>query len=530
MKGLDPARADLARPLRRPLADARRRGVPGVRARAPVIVRWGLDELDGLLAELAIERPFVVASERWNDLPLPGVGRWSEVPTDRIAEVAAAAGGRGRPARRRRRQRDRPGQGRLRRDRPAARLGADDLLGRRVDGLLRRPRPRPPDEGRRRRSAPRRDRLRAAADARPAARPERRDGAERARALCRGALRGRPQPRGRSRGARGREADRRGAAAGARRRPRSRSPHPAARRRPARRRRARLGGAGARTRDGPGARRPLRDRARRGERAHACRRRCASTSRSPPRRSAASARRSASTTRPPGSRSSPAPPASRASASSACPRTSSTRSPPPWSSAPARRRTRARRARPRSRSFCARSGDARRCRRAAPPHTIAAMLLSEVGYARPATLEQALGVLADYPGARALAGGQTLVNVMKARAAAPDVLVDLAGIPELKGIELGRRRDARARRDGHLQRADRVGRGAGAAHPRRGLRPDRGRAGPQPRHDRRQRLLERSRRTTCRRCSSRSAPTFTVVGPRRRARPCRRRTSSSAST
>jgi aerobic carbon-monoxide dehydrogenase medium subunit len=65
------------------------------------------------------------------------------------------------------------------------------------------------------------------------------------------------------------------------------------------------------------------------------------------------------------------------------------------------------------------------------------MLLSEVGYARPATLEQALEVLAEYPGARALAGGQTLINVMKARAAAPDVLVDLAGIEALKGIELG---------------------------------------------------------------------------------------------
>src|ERR1044072_6298481 len=64
------------------------------------------------------------------------------------------------------------------------------------------------------------------------------------------------------------------------------------------------------------------------------------------------------------------------------------------------------------------------------------MLLSEVGYARPATLEQALGVMAKYPGARALAGGQTLINVMKARAAAPDVLVDSAGIPELTGIEL----------------------------------------------------------------------------------------------
>jgi aerobic carbon-monoxide dehydrogenase medium subunit len=65
------------------------------------------------------------------------------------------------------------------------------------------------------------------------------------------------------------------------------------------------------------------------------------------------------------------------------------------------------------------------------------MLLSEVGYARPATLEQALGVLSENPGARALAGGQTLINVMKARAAAPEVLVDLGGIQELRGIELG---------------------------------------------------------------------------------------------
>jgi len=58
-----------------------------------VIVRWGLDELDGLLAELGIERPFIVASERWAELPLPGTGRWTEVPTDRIADVTAAAKG-----------------------------------------------------------------------------------------------------------------------------------------------------------------------------------------------------------------------------------------------------------------------------------------------------------------------------------------------------------------------------------------------------------------------------------------------------
>jgi carbon-monoxide dehydrogenase medium subunit len=64
------------------------------------------------------------------------------------------------------------------------------------------------------------------------------------------------------------------------------------------------------------------------------------------------------------------------------------------------------------------------------------MLLREVGYARPKSLEEALSVLAATDGARALAGGQTLVNVMKARVASPDALVDLNRIDELKGIEL----------------------------------------------------------------------------------------------
>ena len=58
-----------------------------------MIVRWGLGELDGLLTELGVERPFVVASERWSELELPGEGRWSEVPTDRIADVTAGAEG-----------------------------------------------------------------------------------------------------------------------------------------------------------------------------------------------------------------------------------------------------------------------------------------------------------------------------------------------------------------------------------------------------------------------------------------------------
>jgi carbon-monoxide dehydrogenase medium subunit len=65
------------------------------------------------------------------------------------------------------------------------------------------------------------------------------------------------------------------------------------------------------------------------------------------------------------------------------------------------------------------------------------MLLREVGYARPVTVEEALALLVADEGARALAGGQTLINVMKARAGSPDALVDLNGLDELKGIELG---------------------------------------------------------------------------------------------
>lgn len=65
------------------------------------------------------------------------------------------------------------------------------------------------------------------------------------------------------------------------------------------------------------------------------------------------------------------------------------------------------------------------------------MLLREVEYAKPSSVAEALAMLRANDGARALAGGQTLINVMKARAASPDALVDLNGLGELKGIELG---------------------------------------------------------------------------------------------
>jgi aerobic carbon-monoxide dehydrogenase medium subunit len=65
------------------------------------------------------------------------------------------------------------------------------------------------------------------------------------------------------------------------------------------------------------------------------------------------------------------------------------------------------------------------------------MLLREVEYARPASLDEALRILGSNDGARALAGGQTLINVMKSRAASPDVLVDLAALTELTTVSTG---------------------------------------------------------------------------------------------
>jgi maleylacetate reductase len=57
-----------------------------------VIVRWGLAELPGLLAEVGIEQPFVIASPRWKILELPHVEWWAEVPSHRVVVPAAADG------------------------------------------------------------------------------------------------------------------------------------------------------------------------------------------------------------------------------------------------------------------------------------------------------------------------------------------------------------------------------------------------------------------------------------------------------
>jgi len=56
-------------------------------------------------------------------------------------------------------------------------------------------------------------------------------------------------------------------------------------------------------------------------------------------------------------------------------------------------------------------------------------------YHRPKTLAEATALLTQYSEeARALAGGQSLIPMMKLRLAVPEHLVDLGGIAELKGI------------------------------------------------------------------------------------------------
>jgi carbon-monoxide dehydrogenase medium subunit len=62
------------------------------------------------------------------------------------------------------------------------------------------------------------------------------------------------------------------------------------------------------------------------------------------------------------------------------------------------------------------------------------MLLSEVEYGRPTSIEDALRMLGTHDDARALAGGQTLLNVMKLRIVGPERVVDITRIPELRGV------------------------------------------------------------------------------------------------
>ena len=63
------------------------------------------------------------------------------------------------------------------------------------------------------------------------------------------------------------------------------------------------------------------------------------------------------------------------------------------------------------------------------------MIPGPFAYHRPSTLKEAVGLLAGSGGAtKVLAGGHSLIPMMKLRMAMPEGLVDLGGLAELKGI------------------------------------------------------------------------------------------------
>ena len=65
------------------------------------------------------------------------------------------------------------------------------------------------------------------------------------------------------------------------------------------------------------------------------------------------------------------------------------------------------------------------------------MIPPKFDYHRPATVGEAVQLLQKNPDAKVLAGGHSLVPVMKMRLAAPAALVDIGRIAELKGISNG---------------------------------------------------------------------------------------------
>lgn len=62
------------------------------------------------------------------------------------------------------------------------------------------------------------------------------------------------------------------------------------------------------------------------------------------------------------------------------------------------------------------------------------MFLRSFDYVAPTTLDEALAALADAPGAKVLAGGMSLIPMMKLRVLSPPRLVDIGRLPKLRTI------------------------------------------------------------------------------------------------
>jgi aerobic carbon-monoxide dehydrogenase medium subunit len=63
------------------------------------------------------------------------------------------------------------------------------------------------------------------------------------------------------------------------------------------------------------------------------------------------------------------------------------------------------------------------------------MYAENFAYHRAGSLAEAHRLLAEHPGAKLLAGGHSLIPLLKLRLAAPPALIDIGRVPELRGIE-----------------------------------------------------------------------------------------------
>ena len=77
------------------------------------------------------------------------------------------------------------------------------------------------------------------------------------------------------------------------------------------------------------------------------------------------------------------------------------------------------------------------------------MIPAQFDYLAPTSVEEALAALAEHgDDAKIMAGGQSLLPVLRMRLNAPEVVIDLGRIDSLRGDPRRRRRD-RHRRDDH---------------------------------------------------------------------------------
>src|SRR5215471_15035333 len=62
------------------------------------------------------------------------------------------------------------------------------------------------------------------------------------------------------------------------------------------------------------------------------------------------------------------------------------------------------------------------------------MFAADFDYFRPASVTEAWNLLKQHPGAKLLAGGHSLIPLLKLRLAAPPALIDIGRIADLRGI------------------------------------------------------------------------------------------------